>query len=74
MSHILKMQHPHTPDGRYFVVRGQLWRTSNPDLEPGLRERLVVELMAARRDVPRPGMTPPYLLPPLPAWRSPSGR
>jgi len=24
------MKHPVTPDGRYFVVRGRLWRMSNP--------------------------------------------
>ena len=27
-------QHPVTPDGRYFVVEGRLWRTSNPALAP----------------------------------------
>ncbi|AUW60313.1 hypothetical protein C1T17_13755 [Sphingobium sp. SCG-1] len=40
-----------TPDGRYFVVRGRLWRTSNPGLASDLRERLVHDLMAARRAV-----------------------
>ena len=24
--------HPITPDGRYFVVRGRLWRMANPQL------------------------------------------
>lgn len=43
--------YPTTPDGRYFVVRGRLWRTSNPALDPVLRERLVGELMTARRAV-----------------------
>jgi hypothetical protein len=43
--------YPHTPDGRYFVVRGRLWRLSNPNLEPVERERLVKDLMAARRAV-----------------------
>lgn len=43
--------YPTTPDGRYFVVRGLLWRTSNPALDPMLRERLVGELMDARRAV-----------------------
>lgn len=43
--------YPHTPDGRYFVVRGRLWRLSNPDLDPQERECLVHELMAARRAV-----------------------
>ncbi|WP_201860100.1 hypothetical protein [Microvirga soli] len=43
--------YPRTPDGRYFVVRGRLWRLSNPDLEPMERERLVKGLMAARRAI-----------------------
>src|SRR5690606_31346322 len=42
---------PITPDGRYIVVRGRLWRTANPDLAPARRESLVAELMAARRAV-----------------------
>jgi hypothetical protein len=41
--------HPSTPDGRYFVVRGQLWRKSNPALTDGERERFVKALMDARR-------------------------
>lgn len=44
-------KYPTTPDGRYFVVRGRLWRTSNPALAPDVRERLVKELMRARRGV-----------------------
>lgn len=24
--------YPTTPDGRYFVVKGQLWRCTNPSL------------------------------------------
>jgi len=47
----LPAQYPTTPDGRYFVVRGRLWRTSNPALDPATREGLVKELMAARRAV-----------------------
>lgn len=43
--------HPVTPDGRYFVVRGRLWRRSNPGLEPTELARLTGELMAARRAV-----------------------
>jgi hypothetical protein len=42
---------PTTPDGRYFVVNGQLWRCSNPSLAADLRQRFVNELMAARREV-----------------------
>lgn len=40
-----------TPDGRYFVVKGRLWRMSNPRLSDHERERLVSELMSARRAV-----------------------
>ena len=43
--------HPRTPDGRYFVVRGRLWRLSNPALPADQREALVRTLMAARRAV-----------------------
>ncbi|MCB1884702.1 MAG: hypothetical protein KDG89_12035 [Geminicoccaceae bacterium] len=43
--------HPHTPDGRYFVVRGRLWRLADPTLDPETRGRLVHDLMAARRAV-----------------------
>jgi hypothetical protein len=42
---------PTTPDGRYFVVNGLLWRCSNPSLAEDARQRLVNELMAARREV-----------------------
>jgi len=44
-------KHPVTPDGRYFVVRGRLWRRANPDLSPAVRTELVRALMAARRAV-----------------------
>jgi hypothetical protein len=37
-----------TPDRRYFVVRGRLWRLSNPFLDPEMHERLVRDLMDAR--------------------------
>jgi hypothetical protein len=40
-----------TPDGRYFVVRGRLWRRANPTLPPDQRDTLVRELMNARRAV-----------------------
>ena len=46
--------HPVTPDGRYFVVRGRLWRTSNPHLLADVREALVRQLMDARRAMNRP--------------------
>ncbi len=41
--------YPTTPDGRYFVVRGRLWRRSNPQLHGDERQRLTAALMAARR-------------------------
>jgi hypothetical protein len=40
---------PVTPDGRYFVVRGRLWRCTNPQLDGETRGELTHELMAARR-------------------------
>ncbi len=43
--------HPVTPDGRYFVVRGRLWRMADPSLSEVERQRLVDELMRARRAV-----------------------
>lgn len=43
--------YPVTPDGRYFVVRGRLWRRSNPGLSTATRQSLVDDLMAARRSV-----------------------
>lgn len=41
--------HPVTPDGRYFVVRGRLWRMADPALPAERREALVGQLMDARR-------------------------
>lgn len=40
-----------TPDGRYIVVRGRLWRRQRPDLDAPQRDRLVHDLMDARRAV-----------------------
>ena len=47
------MTHPTTPDDRYFVVLGRLWRCSNPSLDPDERARLVADLMRARSAVGR---------------------
>jgi len=44
---------PRTPDGRYVVVRGRLWRAANPVLSDAERARLTRELMAARSAVGR---------------------
>ena len=43
--------YPRTPDGRYFVVAGRLWRSTNPDILEERRHRLVAGLMDARRAV-----------------------
>lgn len=43
--------HPTTPDGRYFVVRGRLWRKSNPMLSETERSQWVSKLMSARNAV-----------------------
>ncbi|HYC05759.1 MAG TPA: hypothetical protein VED40_20875 [Azospirillaceae bacterium] len=43
--------YPVTPDGRYMVVRGRLWRLSNPHLPEAERAALVHDLMQARRAV-----------------------
>lgn len=50
-SHWTAGGYPVTPDGRYFVVRGRLWRMSDPTLTTAEREMLVSKLMAARRNV-----------------------
>ena len=43
------MRYPVTPDGRYFVVRGRLWRCTDPALDAEARAAHTRELMAARR-------------------------
>jgi hypothetical protein len=57
------LQHPVTPDGRYFVVGGRLWRMADLHLNPERKLELVRDLMRARRregseverrSVPRP--------------------
>lgn len=45
------MKYPTTPDGRYFVVKGRLWRCTDPSLPEDERAGLVRELMSARRAV-----------------------
>lgn len=45
----------YTPDGRYLVVLGargpRLWRATNPNLKPEVRQALTSELMSARKAV-----------------------
>jgi hypothetical protein len=45
------VRYPVTPDGCYFVIRGRLWRMSDPALDPARREALVRDLMSTRRAV-----------------------
>ena len=40
-----------TADKRYLIVRGRLWRTSNPNLTAAAHGMLVKQLMGARRAV-----------------------
>ena len=42
-------RYPQTPDRRYFVVRGRLWRLADPTLPAARKETLVRQLMDARR-------------------------
>lgn len=50
-THGASVMYPTTPDGHYFVVKGQLWRCANPSLNEDVRQQLVNDLMAARREV-----------------------
>lgn len=40
-----------TPDARYLIVAGRLWRATNPKLRADVRDDLIDQLMAARRNV-----------------------
>lgn len=54
---------PLTPDKRYVVVRGRLWRAANPGLGKQRRDALTRKLMEARRAVAaaRKAKDPPRL-------------
>jgi hypothetical protein len=45
------VKHPVTPNERYFVVCGRLWRMANTGLDEAKRATLVGRLMEARRAV-----------------------
>jgi hypothetical protein len=47
----MALRHPVTPDGRYFVVKGRLWRLADPSLPKAEKSALVSELMRSRRAV-----------------------
>lgn len=44
-----RKDHPRTPDGRYFVARGRLWRRTDPQLDEAERRAAIKALMQARR-------------------------
>jgi hypothetical protein len=43
-----RRDHPVTPDGRYFVARGRLWRRTDPRLPDSDRRAAIKSLMQAR--------------------------
>lgn len=47
----MKKKIEHTDDGRYIIVDGRRWRTTDPRLDEETRQKLVNELMQARRDI-----------------------
>lgn len=47
----MSARYPRTPDGRYFVASGRLWRCTDPSLSEEVRTDAVKALMAARRAV-----------------------
>lgn len=46
-----RKDYPETPDGRYFVAKGRLWRKTDPSLPDSVRRAAIKSLMQARRDV-----------------------
>ncbi len=46
-----RKDYPETPDGRYFVSKGRLWRKTDPSLDDSTRRAAVKRLMQARRAV-----------------------
>jgi hypothetical protein len=46
-----------TPDGRYIVVRGRLWRKANPGLSDEVTRQQTKRLMDARRQLRRGAST-----------------
>ncbi len=50
-----------TPDGRYFVARGQLQRCTDPSLDTTSRRAGIKALMQARRAVMQAGSDPAAL-------------
>ncbi|MEM7490920.1 MAG: hypothetical protein AAF390_17530 [Pseudomonadota bacterium] len=48
---MVRKAYPETPDGRYFVAKGRLWRKTDPGLPEAERRAAVKALMQARRAV-----------------------
>lgn len=48
---LTKKKIEYTEDGRYFIVDGRRWRTTDPRLDEETRQKLVNDLMQARRDI-----------------------
>jgi hypothetical protein len=46
-----------TPDGRYIVVRGRLWRATNPNLPADEAAQWRLQLGRARGDIRRANLT-----------------
>ncbi|SLN28533.1 hypothetical protein ROJ8625_01209 [Roseivivax jejudonensis] len=46
-----RKDYPETPDGRYFVAKGRLWRKTDPRLDDSERRAAIKALMQARRAV-----------------------
>ncbi|AYF32517.1 hypothetical protein ACSTAY_05085 [Vreelandella alkaliphila] len=44
-------KYPHTPDGRYFIAKNQLWRCTDPRLSDDEKRTHIKALMKARRAV-----------------------
>ncbi|MEM8505506.1 MAG: hypothetical protein AAF716_20430 [Cyanobacteria bacterium P01_D01_bin.1] len=51
ITRTIALKYPKTPDGRYFVVKGRLWRCTNPALDKQTRQHQVQKLMQARNQV-----------------------
>ncbi len=49
----MKKARTFTEDGHYLIVNGRRWRTTDPRLDEATRQRLVNDLMQARRDIAR---------------------
>lgn len=47
----MRKSYPHTPDGRYFVSKGRLWRCTDPGLDDATRRASIKALMRGRMAV-----------------------